>query len=46
LKVASRIPAPYDQPVFKALCCSMMVFLALGAVGIWLRRKRAADRDD
>jgi hypothetical protein len=24
----------------KALCCSMMVFVAVGWVGIWLRTRR------
>jgi hypothetical protein len=27
--------------LFKALCCSMLLFVALGAVGIWLRRRRS-----
>lgn len=26
--------------LFKALICSMLVFVAVGAVGIWLRRGR------
>jgi hypothetical protein len=26
--------------IFKALCCSMLVFVALAAVGLWLRRRR------
>jgi hypothetical protein len=29
-----------DRVIFKALCCSMLVFVALGAAGIWLRRRR------
>ena len=24
----------------KALCCSMMIFIAVAAIGIWLRRTR------
>jgi hypothetical protein len=24
----------------KALCCSMLVFLAVAAAGMWLRRRR------
>jgi hypothetical protein len=26
--------------IFKALCCSTLVFIAFGAAGIWLRRRR------
>jgi len=26
--------------IFKALLCSMLLFVALGAFGIWLRRRR------
>jgi hypothetical protein len=26
--------------IFKALLCSGLLFVALGAVGIWLRRRR------
>jgi hypothetical protein len=26
--------------IFKALLCSMLLFVVLGAVGIWLRRRR------
>jgi hypothetical protein len=29
-----------DCVIFKALCFSMLVFVALGSVGIWLRRRR------
>jgi len=24
----------------KALCCSMMIFIAVAALGIWLQRRR------
>jgi hypothetical protein len=24
----------------KAICCSMMIFIAIGALGIWLHRHR------
>jgi len=24
----------------KALCCSMMIFIAVAAIGIWLQRRR------
>ena len=24
----------------KALCCSMMIFIALASIGIWLQRRR------
>lgn len=46
LNVARRTPAPYGplcegiRMLFKALMCSMLVFVAVGAVGIWLRRRR------
>jgi len=26
--------------IFKALLCSVLLFVALGVVGIWLRRRR------
>jgi hypothetical protein len=26
--------------IVKALCCSMLLFIALAAVGLWLRRRR------
>jgi len=26
--------------MLKALCCSMLVFVALAAAGIWLQRRR------
>jgi hypothetical protein len=26
--------------MLKALCCSMLLFVALAAVGIWLQRRR------
>jgi MYXO-CTERM domain-containing protein len=26
--------------IVKALCCSMLIFVALGAAGLWLRRRR------
>jgi hypothetical protein len=26
--------------IFKALLCSMLLFIAIGAFGIWLRRRR------
>jgi len=26
--------------IFKALMCSVLMFVALGAIGIWLRRHR------
>jgi hypothetical protein len=26
--------------IFKALLCSILLFVALGAFGIWLRRRR------
>ena len=25
----------------KSLCCSMLVFVALAAIGIWLQRRRS-----
>jgi hypothetical protein len=46
LKVARRTPAPYGRVweacpvIFKALVCSMLLFIVLGALGIWLRRRR------
>jgi hypothetical protein len=46
LKVARRTPAPYGRVwdacpvIFKALMCSVLVFIALGAAGLWLRRRR------
>jgi hypothetical protein len=30
--------------LFKALLCSMMLFVAVGAAGIWLRRHRHSGR--
>jgi hypothetical protein len=27
--------------VVKALCCSMLLFVAIGAYAIWLRRRRS-----
>jgi hypothetical protein len=29
-----------DCVIFKALMCSMLIFIAGGAAGIWLRRRR------
>jgi hypothetical protein len=26
--------------IVKALCCSMLLFVALAAAGLWLRRRR------
>jgi uncharacterized iron-regulated membrane protein len=26
--------------IVKALCCSMLVFLAIAGVGLWIRRRR------
>jgi MYXO-CTERM domain-containing protein len=26
--------------VLKALCCSMLLFVAIAAAGLWLRRRR------
>ena len=30
----------HSNPMLKALFCSILLFIALGAAGIWLRRKR------
>jgi hypothetical protein len=30
--------------VLKALCCSMVVFVAIGAIGVWLRLNRRDPR--
>jgi MYXO-CTERM domain-containing protein len=27
--------------ILKALCCSMLLFVAVGVFGIWLRRRRS-----
>jgi hypothetical protein len=33
-----RAPGDYGDPVFKALFCSMLIFVMIAALGMWLRR--------